>query len=185
MMLPASVVTTVLQQLSNVSGTAGPFLYQWAPSGGSGPTAQFLTAGNYTVTVSSPLGCSAQSTVTINQPLTGLSASVVTTPENGCASNGSATVTPSNGQAPYTYSWWPSGGSAPGFASNLAAGGYMNFARRCESMLLNYFLNVPSAAGPSVAINTFSGVSCFGGNDGSATVSVTNAAGPFSYLWSP
>ncbi|MBK9424181.1 MAG: gliding motility-associated C-terminal domain-containing protein [Bacteroidetes bacterium] len=169
---------------ANVSGTAGPFLYQWAPSGGSGPTAQFLTAGNYTVTVSSPLGCSAQSTVAINQPLTGLSASVVTTPANGCASNGSATVTPSNGQAPYTYSWWPSGGSAA-TANNLAAGGYMVTITDANQCVLNYFLNVPSAAGPSVAINTFSGVSCFGGNDGSATVSVTNATGPFSYLWSP
>lgn len=167
-----------------VTGPPGPYTYQWAPSGGSGPTAQFLTAGTYTVTVTTPLGCSASSQVTVNQPLNGLTASAVTTPSNGCASNGSATVTPANGLPPYTYSWWPTGGNGA-TANNLAAGGYMVTITDANQCVLNYFLNVPSSAGPSVNINNFSNISCFGGNDGSATVTVTNATGPFTYQWSP
>ncbi len=167
-----------------ITGAPGPYSYQWSPSGGSGASAQFLTSGTYTVTVTSGLGCSATSSVTINQPLTGLSASAVITPSNGCASNGSAAITVTNGQAPITYSWWPSGGNAA-TANNLSAGGYMVTITDANQCVLNYFLNVGSTSGPSVNISNFSNVSCFGGNDGSATVAVSGASGTFSYAWSP
>ncbi|HMT28350.1 MAG TPA: SprB repeat-containing protein, partial [Bacteroidia bacterium] len=107
-----------------------------------------------------------------------------TTPSNGCAANGTASLTVQNGQAPFTYSWWPSGGSGSS-ANNLAAGGYMVTITDANQCVLNYFFNVPSASGPSVSINNFSNVSCFGGNDGSATVAVNGATGPFTYQWSP
>jgi len=169
---------------AQVSGAPGPYSYQWSPMGGSGATAQFLTAGTYTVTVTSALGCSATSTFTINQPLTGMTASATVTGANGCAANGSATVTVSNGQPPYTYSWWPSGGNAA-TVTGLTAGGYMVTIIDANQCALNYFLNIPSASGPSIAISSVDHVSCFGGNDGSATVSVSNATGPFSYNWQP
>ena len=165
------------------SGT-GPFTYQWAPSGGTGATAQFLIAGTYTVTVTSQSGCSAQSTVNITQPSVGMAANVTTTPANGCAANGSASVTVQNGQAPFTYSWWPTGGNSA-TANNLSAGGYMVTITDANQCVLNYFLNVPSINGPSASINTFNDVTCFGGNDGSATVTVSGATGPFTYSWSP
>lgn len=169
---------------ANVSGAPGPYTYQWSPMGGSGATAQGLAAGTYTVTVTSAMGCSATASVTITQPLTGITASVVTTPANGCANNGSATVTPANGQPPYTYSWWPTGGNAA-TATGLSAGAYMVTITDAFQCVLNYFLNVPSASGPSIAITNTTDVSCYGGNDGSATVGVSNATGPFQYLWSP
>lgn len=169
---------------AQVSGAPGPYTYQWSPSGGSGATAQFLTAGTYTVTVTSAMGCSATSTFTISQPLTGMTASATVSPANGCAANGSATVTVSNGQPPYTYSWWPSGGNAA-TATGLTAGGYMVTITDANQCALNYFLNIPSASGPSIAIGNVNPVSCFGGNDGSATVTVSNATGPFIYNWQP
>ncbi|HEX5003408.1 MAG TPA: PKD domain-containing protein [Bacteroidia bacterium] len=169
---------------ANVSGSTGPFTYQWAPFGGSSATAQFLTAGNYTVTVTNAGGCSVTASATITQPLTGLTASAVVTPASGCAANGSATVTVNNGQPPFIYSWWPSGGNAS-TASGLTAGGYMVTITDANQCVLNYFLNIPSASGPGASITASTDVSCFGGNNGSATVSVTGASGPFTYLWSP
>lgn len=166
------------------SGGTGPYTYQWAPSGGNNATAQFLTAGTYTVTVTSQAGCSAQASVTINQPSVGMAATVTTTPANGCAANGSASVTVQNGQPPFTYSWWPAGGNGS-TASNLTAGGYMVTITDANQCVLNYFLNVPSVNGPSAAITSQTNVTCHGGNDGSATVTVSGAPGPFSYQWSP
>jgi len=167
-----------------VTGPPGPYTYQWSPMGGTGPSAQWLTAGTYTLTVTTALGCSATGTVTINQPLTGITATATTTPSNGCAANGTATVTVSNGQPPYLYSWWPSGGNAA-TATGLTSGGYMVTITDANQCVLNYFLNVPSGSGPSISITGSSNVSCFGGSDGSATVTVNNATGPFSYNWSP
>ncbi len=169
---------------ATVSGAAGPFTYQWSPSGGNSASAQFLVAGTYTVTVTSQAGCVSQASVTINQPLTGMSATVTTTPANGCAANGSAAVTVQNGQPPYSYSWWPSGGNTPN-ASGLSAGGYMVTITDANQCVLNYFLNVPSVNGPSASIISSTDVNCHGGNNGSATVAVTGASGPFTYSWSP
>ncbi len=167
-----------------VTGPPGPYTYQWSPMGGNGASAQWLTAGTYTVTVTSALGCTGQASVTINQPLTGLTASVTTTPANGCAANGSASVSVSNGQPPFTYSWWPTGGNGA-TANNLSAGSYMVTISDSNQCVLNYFFTVPSVSGPTVSISNFNGVSCLGGNDGTATVSVSGATGPFSYQWLP
>ena len=42
--------------------------YSWSPSGGNGATANNLSAGTYTVTVSDDNGCSEQETITITEP---------------------------------------------------------------------------------------------------------------------
>jgi gliding motility-associated-like protein len=169
---------------ANVTGSSGPFTYQWSPSGGSLPTAQFLTAGTYTVTVTNSGGCTTAASATVTQPLSGLTATSVVTASSGCAANGSATVTVSNGQAPFIYAWWPTGGNAA-TATGLTAGGYMVTITDANQCVLNYFLNIPSASGPSASILSSTDVSCFGGNDGSATVAVTGSSGPFTYQWSP
>jgi large repetitive protein len=168
---------------ANVTGPAGPYIYQWS-NGSSSQTASWLTAGTYTVTVTSPGGCSGQGSVTVNQPSTALTASATVTAATGCAPDGSATVTVSNGQAPITYNWWPSGGNSA-TANNLTAGGYMVTITDANQCVLNYFLTVPSSGGPTASISNFNNVSCNGGNDGSATVSVSGVPGPFTYQWSP
>ena len=48
-------------------GTAN-YSYAWSPSGGTGSSANGLSAGSYTVTVTDQNGCTAQVPLTINQP---------------------------------------------------------------------------------------------------------------------
>ena len=42
--------------------------YSWSPAGGNGATANNLSAGTYTVTVSDDNGCTEQETITITEP---------------------------------------------------------------------------------------------------------------------
>lgn len=103
-------------------GTAGPITYSWIPSGGTGSLATGLAAGNYTCIVTSPAGIIYPS-FTITQPLA-FTLSILKTNATCFGSvNGSATVTPGGGNAPYTYTWLPSGGNAA-IAASLAAGNY-------------------------------------------------------------
>jgi gliding motility-associated-like protein len=82
-------------------GTPG-YTYAWAPSG-SGSTAQGLTAGSYTITVSDANGCVTTQTITITQP-TVLNVNMVG--DSACVGSVSTiSATGSGGSAPYTYAW--------------------------------------------------------------------------------
>lgn len=59
-----------------------------------------------------------------------------------------------------------------------------------DSIVINSLSGIPSCSPqtcPTITINTTVNnyVSCFGGNDGSATVSVTGGTAPYTYTWQP
>ncbi|MDY0906408.1 MBG domain-containing protein [Pedobacter sp. CFBP9032] len=195
---PSAIVTTASAQ-TNVScfggtngsatvsatGGTGAFTYSWSPSGGTAATATALAAGTYTVTVTDANGCTATRTFTITAP-----AAIVTTASAqtnvACfgGTNGSATVLATGGTGPYTYSWSPSGGTAA-TATGLAAGTYtvtVTDANGCTATR-SFTITAPAAIATMASAQT--NIACFGGTNGSATVSATGGTGPYTYSWSP
>ncbi|MFH6995523.1 T9SS type A sorting domain-containing protein [Flavobacterium sp. FlaQc-48] len=165
------------------SGAPGPFTYVWAPAGGSAATASNLTAGNYSVTISSGNGCSIVKNFTIIEP----TALAVTPTQTNISCNGGATglasVSVSGGTGAYSYLWAPTGGSAA-TASGLSAGTYtvtIKDANLCQTTQ-SFTITEPAAI---VATTTQTNVSCNGGSNGSATVNVTGGTGTYTYSWSP
>jgi gliding motility-associated-like protein len=165
------------------SGAPGPFSYVWAPSGGTGATASNLSAGNYSVTITSANGCSIVKNFTINEP-----AALVVTPTqtnvtcNG-SSNGSAKVTVTGGTGTYSYAWAPAGGTAA-TASGLTAGTYtvtIKDANLCQTTQ-SFTITEPAAI---TASTTQTNVTTALGANGSATVTVTGGTGAYTYAWSP
>ncbi|MCG2610446.1 T9SS type A sorting domain-containing protein, partial [Flavobacterium sp. SM15] len=97
--------------------------YSWSPSGGTAATASGLAAGTYTCTITDANSCQTTQSFTITEPSAfNITNSHINVSCNGAA-NGSATVSVTGGTGAYTYSWSPSGGTAP-TASGLAAGTY-------------------------------------------------------------
>ncbi|HEU4718320.1 MAG TPA: gliding motility-associated C-terminal domain-containing protein, partial [Bacteroidia bacterium] len=87
----------------NATGGSPPFTFSWSPSGGTGQTANGLTAGIYTVTATDTSGCTTTQTVAITQPTAIV---VTTTGDTACAGvNGNISVNSSGGIPPYTYLW--------------------------------------------------------------------------------
>jgi len=165
------------------SGAPGPFTYVWSPSGGNGDTANNLTAGNYSVTITSSNGCSIVKNFTITQPTSiNITPSQANVTCNG-GSNGSASVSVTGGTGTYTYAWSPSGGTAS-TANGLSAGTYTvtvtdtNLCTQTQS----FTITEPDALTPSVSKTD---VSCNGGSNGSATISVTGGTGAYTYSWAP
>ncbi len=167
----------------SVTGGTGPYTYSWSPSGGTGATANSLAAGTYVCTIKDANLCQTTQSITITAPAAfSVLASQTDLACNGAA-NGVATVTVTGATSPYTYSWSPSGGTGA-TASGLAAGAYVctiKDANLCQTTR-NFTLGQPPAF---VVTPSHTNVTCNGGNNGTAAVSVTGAVGPYTYSWSP
>jgi gliding motility-associated-like protein len=99
-------------------------------------------------------------------------------------STGSATVTASGGTAPYTYSWSTLPVQTTATAINLAAGNYSVEVEDAAGNTTTATVTITQpAASLEAEITAENEVTCFGGNDGSATVSVTGGTAPYYYTW--
>lgn len=189
--LTASSTSTPVSCFGGVNGTATVtpaggtpgYSYLWAPSGGTGATATGLAPGNYYVLVSDVNGCQAITSASITAPALLAATSSVVDPSCGLI-NGSATSMVSGGTPPYTYSWSPGGSTAAGI-TNAAPGTYtlqVMDSLHCTTITSVTLTNIP---GPSLSLTSTTDVSCFGMNDGAASVNVTAGSSPFTASWQP
>ena len=165
------------------TGGTGTFTYAWAPAGGTAATATGLTAGTYTVTVTDANGCTTTRSFTITAPTPLTVTSSQTNISCNAGNNGSATVVVTGGTPSYTYAWLPTGGNAA-TASALTAGNYtctITDANLC-STTATFSITQPAAL---AVTSTQTSISCFGGSNGTATVSVTGGTPSYTYAWAP
>ena len=171
---------------AGVVGGLAPITYSWTPFGGSGPTANGLTAGTFYVTVNDANGCKSLATTSpiITQP-PAITANI-TVSNVSCfgGSNGTASVTAGGGTPGYSYSWLP-GASTGTTVSGLSLGTHSVQVTDSKSCVytVTYAVSQPTAA---LLISTSSlSVSCFGGNNGSASSIVNGGTAPYNYNWMP
>ena len=179
---------------ANVSGGTPSYNYSWTPTGGNGATANGLSAGTYTVSVTDSKGCTASTSIMITQPLPLTVSIPLQSPNCSGMYYGSAIVT--GGTPPYVYSW------NPNVSNNSSFSLFLNCSY--NNLLMNPFLLqvfVTDANGctantsqnfyvPPGIDNTYSSttnVSCYGGNSGSITVQVCggNNSGNYYYIYPP
>jgi hypothetical protein len=164
------------------SGGTSPYTYSWN-TGDTTATINNVPAGNYTVTVTDSVGCSATQIVSITQPpILTATVSVLNNVLCNGGSTGCANVTVSGGTAPYTYVWWP-----PALTTDTACG----LPAGC------YTVNVTDANGctvmdtvcitePEELLNddfVLQNVSCNGGIDGAAIAVASGGTPPYTYGW--
>lgn len=170
----------------SASGGSPSYTYQWTPNGGIKDTAIALLADNYTIKVTDANKCEASANITVNNTA-GPIATIISSSNGLCngANNGTATTSVSGGTQPYTYSWAPTGGTGS-VANGLAPGSYtvtVTDSNHCQSAAI---MNTEITEPPELYINTtISNVSCFGGNNGTCTASVSGGTLPYSYKWFP
>jgi gliding motility-associated-like protein len=166
------------------SGGAGPYIYTWTPGNLNGATQNALEAGIYTITVEDANNCSGNATVTVTEPNALVVSEGIITPASCNANDGTASVVVNGGSGVYSYQWSPLGGNASS-ASDLAAGSYTVEVEDQNGCTESISIVVTTSNGPVVSVQSSTDVSCFGGNDGTATVTVTGGSTPYTYDWSP
>jgi len=172
----------------SASGGTGPYTFSWAPSGGNNATANGLLNGNYSCNITDAVGVTVTKIITITQP-TALLASALSQTNVSCngGSNGSARVTVSGGTPSYTFNWTPGNptGDGSSIVSGLSAGTWtcnITDANSCTTTR-SFTITQPTALVTSVASQT--NVSCYGGSNGTASISVSGGTTAYSYDWTP
>ncbi|HKR07279.1 MAG TPA: gliding motility-associated C-terminal domain-containing protein [Bacteroidia bacterium] len=162
-------------------GTPG-YSFQWSPNANSQTTqtADSLSAGTYTVTVTDLNGCTENSSATIsNTPGPSLTDSVVNVKCFG-DSSGAIYITVSSGTPPFDFLW--SNSATTQNIINVIAGNYSVIVTDSNSCADTLFATVtePAVLDGSISVTN---ETCGGGN-GVLTANPFGGTFPYSFLWS-
>ena len=169
--------------VSDSNGTA-PLTYLWS----NGDTTQDLEnvgQGIYNLTVTDSVGCQAFEIKNLFDPIP-ISISFVNIIDESCFGNdGSVKAIVSGGNDPYFYSWSNGqNGLNDTLAINLTTGFIVlnitdsSVCTQTDSIFIDSYSPIIAQFVDSID------VSCFGGSNGGATVSVSGGVQPYSYSWS-
>ncbi|MBL4652682.1 MAG: T9SS type A sorting domain-containing protein, partial [Flavobacteriales bacterium] len=195
---PCSVSVTVFENQSDacgdsdgeaqalVTGGVTPFVYNWDTGDNGNIIYNLSYNGTYNVTVTDDIGCTVTDAITISGSL-GMDSVIVTTTDATCGgSDGTATAIGVGGVTPYTYNWFDVNSISLGTTMTIT--GLAQGAAICEITDANgcrdtegEFVN--NIGAPSITSVTSSNVTCAGGNDGAASITVTGGTSPYTIQW--
>ncbi|MCB9188685.1 MAG: PKD domain-containing protein [Flavobacteriales bacterium] len=188
---PSEIQPTVISNNANcgdnngnatvsVTGGQSPYTYIWS-SGDTDPTADTLSAGTYTVTITDAGGCTNFETVLISDA-NGPTLSVASANDPTCpgSSDGSINMTVGGGVLPFTFSW--TNGATTEDITGLLAGPYEITATDANGCIAvrSVTLTDPTPMSISFAITE---ANC-GNADGIVSATVSGGTAPFVYSWS-
>lgn len=164
---------------STGSGGTMPYTYNWS-NGSMAASQTGLAQGTYTLTFTDASGCPTVDSVMVGaNPFPNMTVSMTTT-DAGCGlSNGQAAITAMGGDGQYTYQWTSGSTNA---SITVASGWYLvtvSDSAGCVVLDTAYVDENGIALTPTVVDAT-----CFGDNNGAASVQANNGTAPFSFSWS-
>ena len=169
---------------ANPSGGTPPYTYQWNdPAMSITQTITNLAPGTYRVTVTDANNCERERSTIIREPdilTVDMSASNVSC--NG-AEDGSATATPTGGTPPYTYQWNDPDGQTTQTAMGLSGGTYSVTVTDENGCATSGTITINENDAISLDMSS-TDITCFGDDNGSASVVASGGAGGYTYLWS-
>ena len=168
-------------------GGTGALSYLWS-DGQTDAVATGLVAGTYQVTVSDANGCEATDEVTLTEPLPVTINSITQTVDVTCSNgaDGEAAVTASGGTGTLNYLW--SDGQTTATATGLMPGVYTVTVTDANDCFATGSVTIDPPAPPDATVAATSdyngfNVSCNGGSDGEAEVTI-NDGGTYTFAWS-
>jgi gliding motility-associated-like protein len=163
------------------TGGVGVPTFSWMPGLQNGSPVNNLSAGSQTVIITSNGSCTTAISFTLTEP-SPLTAVVSSTNSNCGQANGKMCSVVGGGTAPYNFLWC---NGVTTLCNNNVLAGACTFtvtdANGCTALSSGL---VNDIAGPVVSITSQTNVSCFGGNNGAATATITGGVGTYSISWS-
>jgi subtilisin-like proprotein convertase family protein len=164
-----------------VTGGSLPYSYVWS-NGAITQDVTGLTDGTYSVTVSSPGGCSVNQSYTILPNGSNIAIISSSVGDESCGSGaGSVSIDMSADSGPYSYSW--SNGAITEDLSNLSAGNYTVTVSNLAGCQISNPFTVGNDAGNMAVSSVITNETCGTGNGG-INITVAGGSTPYSYAWS-
>ena len=170
--------------LSAIGGVS-PLSYVWS-NGSTTQDISNLSSGYYNVTVTDAVGQTESSTFYISEPSPIIITYSVNSTSQAGFSDGSIFTTVSGGTAPYSFSWQgPNGYSASTQdIQNLIAGTYIFYVIDDNGCSELFSIVVEEGQLTPLQVNAVtSDIDCFGNNNGSIDLTVSDGATPYSFIW--
>ena len=165
-----------------VSGGNLPYTYLWN-NGSTANNVTNLCVGSNSVLITDASGCNYEQALTIQAENT-LSFSSNTVNSTCGACDGIGNLTAIGGSGNETFTWFD--GVVSGTHTNLCSGIYgFELLDNTTGCSIVSSIEVSDAGGPSNQIVNTVNPTCFGLNDGSASVIASGGTPPYSYYWVP
>ncbi len=169
---------------TETSGGTTPYSYLWS-NGSTAPVIQGIPAGAYLLTVTDQQGCTSTVSHQVTGPVAMLETHVTALTHVTCydGTNGAVQMTANGGTPPYAWSW--NSGSVSPHLQGLKSGAYTVTVTDANGCAITESITVQQPTAPiSLTATTQNHVSCYGGNNGSIGLEVSNGTLPYQYSWS-
>ena len=158
-----------------ISGGNSPYTSNWGTADTTG-----LSAGIYNYTITDNNGCTFLDSITINEPnALNITYTSINVNCNG-STDGSIDITSSGGISPYTFAW--NNGDLTEDLTNISAGEYIITITDVNNCTFNDTITI-SEPDLLYATYTQTNVSCYDGNNGSASVSFFGGITNYTLAW--
>lgn len=164
------------------SGLA-PYTYVW-PTLGNATTATVnnVSPGTYNVVMTDSNGCVSNATATVGDtPATFTGSSTLVSCPGGADGTATATMTPPMGTI--TYQWNDPAAQTAQTATGLSAGNYQCIVTSDIGCTGTVNVQVDEVPPMQLQVVNQQDVTCNSGNDGIATIEVTDGSAPYTYSW--
>jgi gliding motility-associated-like protein len=165
-----------------VSGGSGNYTYVWE-TGETTASVQNMPVGYFDITVTDDLGCLVSDTIFISQPAQPILLQTTIIPGDCGNGAGAASVLTTGGTAPYTYSWNSTPIQTTQVANNLQAGTYTVTVTDANGCIQTADATLENYEPVTALVQSVSPVTCFGGNDGAVSLTVSGGETPYVYQW--
>ncbi len=165
-------------QVTAVGGNGG-YSYQWNGTNGTNILSG-IASGTYSLQIKDAQNCLFTQSIVLDDPPT-INIAVVNQVSPSCSSatDGSIQVLASGGSGGFSYSW--NTGATSASITGLVAGTYIVTAKDSKNCTQPKSISLVAASPLSVSIVSSSMVSCFGGVNGSVTLSASGGTGTYEY----
>jgi gliding motility-associated-like protein len=165
----------------SISGGTPSYTVNWSNST-TGMTTSGLGVGTYTAIVTDSNNCVSTATVTIDEP-TPIAITFTDNSPSACTSStGSVTANATGGTGVITYSW--STGATGQTLGNVPAGSYTVTATDANNCTKQASVNIVTVNGPTLTPVATTTVTCHGGSNGTASVSISGGTPSYTVNWS-